>query len=164
VVDPRLIVAGKALGSSLVALVVAGVAVTVALLVMGVPVAIDPAIFLLGLTSTVLTGIAAGLLIGSIFIATRHGLQVSAAIMYPVFLLSGTLVPVSSLPEPLRVMSGAISLRWLQEFLASPTISEANWFALLASIGLTAVYGVVGWLLFGRMIGRSKREGNLNAS
>ena len=80
-----------------------------------------------------LVSAAIGLLVGSVFVLTRHGPQVSSALMYPVFLLGGMLLPPETLPTPLEWVSYGISTRWLTQFIAGAAAGSVDAPALLAA-------------------------------
>jgi ABC-2 type transport system permease protein len=157
--DPRLVVLGKSFGSSLVAiaLVTATVAGTLALLRQ--PVQLDGGGWLLlGLALVVLSGTGVGLLLGSLFVLSRHGPQLSSALMYPVYLLGGMLVPPDLVPGWLGWLSWGISLRWLQQYLVAAAGGRLDLPALLAAGALTAGYAVAGAWLFRRVTDLARRQ------
>ncbi|GAA4952257.1 ABC-2 type transport system permease protein [Nonomuraea thailandensis] len=160
--DPRLMVIGKGLGYSLATIVLAGVTVTLVLLVLRQPVVVaHPVWLLVGLVAVLLSGTAIGLLVGSIFVITRYGLQLSSALMYPMFLLGGMLIPLEMVPWGLRWISYGISLRWLQQFLAGAAAGRIDLVPLALAMGLTMGYGLLGSWLFQRTIRRTRKEATL---
>lgn len=161
--DPRLVIIGKGLGASLLALAASLVTVVVMLAILRVPVTVaQPGWLVVGLLSVVASGTAVGLLVGSVFVATRYGPQVSSALMYPVLLLGGMLVPVSFLAPGLRWVSDLISLRWQQEFLSGAGSGQLRLGSLGLAVGLTAAYGVLGSLVFQRMLRRARKGADLD--
>jgi ABC-2 type transport system permease protein len=161
--DPRLVVIGKGLGASLLAMVASLMTVAVMLAILRAPVAIArPGWLAVGLLSVVASGTAVGLLVGSVFVATRYGPQVSSALMYPVLLLGGMLVPISFLAPGVRWISDLISLRWQQQFLSDAGSGELRLGSLGLAVGLTAAYGVLGSLVFQRMLRRARKGADLD--
>jgi ABC-2 type transport system permease protein len=151
------------LGSSLLAIVLVSITAGLFLLLLGQPVAVaQPGWFAVGLVAVLVSGAAVGLLIGSVFVLTRHGPQVSSALMYPVFLLGGMLIPIDFVPAGLRWLAYGISLRWLQLFLTGAATGSLEPMALVVAVGLTAAYGLIGALLFQRMLTRARREATLD--
>lgn len=161
--DPRVIVLGKGLGASALAtaVILASVAATLAVLRQPVQVA-HPAAMLLGLAVLLASGAAVGLLIGTVFVVTRYGPQVSAAITMPVLVLGGMLVLPSQLAPAFRWAPPLVSLRWLNEFLVSSATATPNMVALAMALLLSAVYGVVGGRLFARVARRARRDGTID--
>lgn len=161
--DPRLVVIGKGLGASTLAALASLGTVVIMLAVLREPIVIArPGWFLAGLLSVVASGTAVGLLVGTVFVATRYGPQVSSALMYPVLLLGGMLVPVSFLPPVVRWASNVISLRWQQEFLSGAGSGSVNFVALGLAVGLTAAYALLGSLAFSRTLRRARKGADLD--
>jgi ABC-2 type transport system permease protein len=160
--DARLVLAAKCAGSSglAVALVTGGVAVTLAILrpAAAYP---SPGRLLVGLALVLFSGTALGMVISCIFVATRYGAQISSALMYPVFLLGGMLIPPDSLPFLLRRLPDLVSFRWIQAFLARDP-GTPDGLALAMTLVLTAVYAAVGLVLFRRLVDRARREATLD--
>lgn len=121
-----------------------------------------PGWLVVGFVVLLASGSAIGLLIGSVFVLTRYGAQVSAFLTFPVILLGGMLIPPEVLPTPLGWVSGLISLRWLQEFLVTSSTGTPNFTALGYAVLLTVGYALAGILLFGRIVDRGRREGSLD--
>lgn len=161
--DPRLVILGKSLGSSLVAVAMVTASVAVVLVALGLnPRISSPWWLLTGMVAVLLSGTAVGGLVGSLFVLTRYGPQLSSALMYPVYLLGGMLIPLDLVPAWLRWLSNGISLRWLQQFLVSAVDGSPDLLALLAALVLTAGYGLAGALLFGRLIDVARKRGTLD--
>ena len=162
VMDARLVVIGKGLGSSAISIVLVSLTVGGVLVVLRRVVVLERRCWLLlGLLAVLASGAAVGLLVGSIFVLTRYGPQLSSALMYPVFLLGGMLIPPDLLPPALRWVSYGISLRWLQQFLVGAATGELELRALAFAIALTLLYGLLGVLLFQRIVTRARRDSTL---
>ncbi|OLF11718.1 hypothetical protein BLA60_12415 [Actinophytocola xinjiangensis] len=156
--DPRLVLVGKAFGASLgsVATIMTTIALVLALL--GRPVAVaEPGWYAVGLLAVLASGTALGTLLSCLFLMTRHGPELSSALMYPVFLLAGLLIPVDMIPAWLRPAAWVVSLHWAQRFLTGSAQGAPDWPALGAVVLLTVGYLGAGIALFGR-IGRLVRE------
>ena len=162
-VDARLIALGKGLGAALLSNVWALTTLAVTLVALRQPVTLDnPGWLLLGFVVLLASGSAIGLLIGSVFVLTRYGPQVSALLTFPVILLGGMLIPPEILPTPLAWVSALISLRWLQEYLVTTAAGTPNLAALGYAVLLTVGYALAGIRLFGRIVDRGRREGTLD--
>lgn len=161
--DPQLVVLGKSLGASLISAGLVAATLVAVLAALRQPVQLAGAGWLLlGLVVVLLSGTGAGMLLGCLFILSRYGPQLSSALMYPIYLLGGMLIPPDLLPEWLRWLSAAISLRWLQEFLVSAAAGRPNEAALITAVLLTALYTVVGVRLFRRLTDFARRQGSLD--
>lgn len=149
--DFRLVLLGKSLGTSLASVLMIVVTVTVVLAGLGQPVRFDHLGWLVvGLVAVLLSGLAVGVGLASLFVLTRFGPQLSAALMYPVFLLGGLLTPLSALPSGVRWLSWAVSLRWAKAFLASTVAGTPDLFALGMVLALTAAYAAAASVAFDR--------------
>lgn len=160
--DARLVLLGKCAGSSglAVALVTAGVAVALAILRPAVAYP-DPGRVVAGLLLALASGTALGMVISCVFVATRYGAQISSALMYPVFLLGGMLIPPGSIPVPLRWVPDAVSFRWIQAYVGgSPGTPDA--LAVGMAVLLTALYAVAGVVLFDRLVTRARKAATLD--
>lgn len=161
--DPRIVVLAKGLTSSVVSIVSVMVTVSVCLALLARPISIQlPLLYALGLAITALSGAAVGLLVGSVFVLTRHGAQVSSALMYPIFLLGGMMIPLSAVPSPLSWVSGLVSLRWIQEFLVSAAAGAPHFLSLTIASALTLAYGMCGFYVFKLVVIRARRDGEID--
>jgi ABC-2 type transport system permease protein len=157
-----LILFGKCLGALAHAsgVIVASTAAT--LLVTRTPLRFErPGWALLGAALALVSGTVLGTLIATLFIRTQHGPQLSGALMYPIYLLGGMLIPPGFLPEPLQWLSAAISLRWASAFISHAVGGSVRVGELLALVGLTVGYGVLAVWLFVRVVVDARREGRL---
>lgn len=162
-VDARLIALGKGLGVALLSNLWALVTLAVTLIALRQPVSFaNPGALLLGYVVLIASGSAIGLLIGSVFVVTRYGPQVSSFLTYPIILLGGMLIPAELFPPPLSWVSTVISLRWLQEFLVTSAVGTPNYVALGVAVGLTVGYAAGGIWLFGRIAQKARRDGSLD--
>lgn len=155
--DPLLVLTGMSLGASLGPAVLTALTVAATLATLGTPVAVaSPGWFVIGLVAAILSGTALGNVLSSVFLLTRFGLQLSSALLYPVFLLAGLLIPVDFYPPGIRWLSWFISLRWAQQFLASTADGQLDYGALGLVGVLTLAYAIAGVLAF-RWIGHLVR-------
>lgn len=162
-VDPVVVVLGKGLSASAVSVVLVLVTTTVGLLLARLPIAVPaPGWTLLGLVVTVLSGACVSLLVGVVYVRTRHAHQVASALMYPVMLLGGMLVPVETLPSWLQWVPVLLPVSWLTEFLASTLDDAPDLAALAAAAGTTVVYLVLGAWAMRRTFARARQGGSLD--
>lgn len=156
--DFRLVLAGRALASSLVSGLLVVATITGVLLLLRQPIAVArPAWALAGMAALFLSGLAIGAALSCLYLLSRNGPQISSALMYPVFLLSGLLTPMDWLPGGLRWISALISLRWAMDFLTSATTGAPRFGALAMLVLLTLAYAVAGGFAY-RYVDRLVRE------
>jgi ABC-2 type transport system permease protein len=162
-VSPRLVIGGKCMGSTLLVLglLLGTSAVTVALTRIpfrpsGIP------YFVLGFVLVAASATALGFVLCSVFVLTRHAVQVTAALAYPVLILAGLLIPVSILPAPLAWLPRLISLYWAGKLLDSAAAGSFGPLPALFLTLLTIGYFWAGSVLFGRVVDRARRKGTLD--
>jgi ABC-2 type transport system permease protein len=159
----QLVLFGKSLGASLSSIVgvVASCAVVIPLLGLPLQVA-SPLLLLPAAVLVVLSGTALGMLLSCLFLLTRHGLAWSGALIYPVFILGGLLIPSNLLPSWLSWMSSLLSLHWINEFVVEA--SRRGSFApvpLLAALALSGVYFTTAVYGLQRTIRNARLRGTL---
>lgn len=162
--DVRLVLLGKTAGGAILNMALVSISSAVVLIVAGVtPRVTDPSLLILATGLTLLSAIGLSLVLACIFVLTRAAARISEALTYPVFLFGGLMIPVTSLPEGLQWPASLMSLRWARELIGTSLGSSGRGdpvaFAWLAA--LATVYLVVGWLLFERVLDRSRATGRL---
>jgi ABC-2 type transport system permease protein len=163
VTDPRLVVLGKCLGATLLTQGLLLGTSAVALAVTGTPVAARGAGWLvLGFALLAGSGTAMGFALCSVFVLTRYPVQVTSALTYPVYILSGLLIPGSLLPAPLAWLSHLISLYWADQFLRRAAAGAFAARPLILLALLTAAYLAAGGLLFRQVVTRAKQKGTID--
>jgi ABC-2 type transport system permease protein len=161
--DPRLVVGGKCLGSTLLVMGLLLCTTTSAVVLTGIPFRLSGAPwFFLGFILVAASGTAMGFALCSIFVLTRHAVQITAALMYPVLILSGLLIPVRIIPWPLAWLSHLNSLYWANEFLDMAASGSFRLYPMIFLILLTIVYFCAGNLLFAHVIYRARRKGTID--
>ncbi|CCK32380.1 putative membrane protein [Streptomyces davaonensis JCM 4913] len=122
----------------------------------------DPALFLLALPATVLALGMLGLLLSSAFILYPTAQSLANFFEYPVWMLSGMLAPISTLPEPVRVISWCLSPTWGVKALEGAALGTSG--AARAAgmcVLLSAVYGALTLLLQRRFEWMARSSGTL---
>ncbi len=90
---------GRSLWSTLIGLLNAFIVFFIAELMFGAGMQIEnPILFFLTLLMTMLSLSSVGLLISSLFVLTRRGGIISSVLEYPLYVLSGALIPIDELP------------------------------------------------------------------
>lgn len=154
---------GKTLGATLRSALFISVTVSVVAALLGHPITVsNPGAFVAALIAVLVSALVLGLLVACLFVLTRSAGRISEAIMYPVFILGGLLVPISLLPAWLQPLSAVVSLRWggelLRDAAGGETQSATAWLMLALT---TAAYGVLARILFGRVLDKVRRDGTL---
>ncbi|MER7983701.1 ABC transporter permease [Streptomyces sp. NPDC095817] len=120
-------------------------------------------LLILGLVLTVMTGSVLGLLLSCLFLVTRHSQHLSGALLYPVHLLGGLVIPLGMLPGWLRWPGALFSLHWIQGVLVSALRGDVPAEGgLIAAAVLTALYGAAALRMFSRIQERSRRGEGLD--
>lgn len=160
--DFRLVLVGKSLGATMASALITLTTMTVVLLAVGQPLRFaHPWWVGVGLSAVLLSGLTVGVGLSSLFVLTRFAPQLSAALMYPVFLLGGLLTPLSALPAGVRWLSAGISLRWAMTFFTSAISGAPDMFALIMLLALSAAYAVVAALTFNRFSAVARARGTI---
>jgi ABC-2 type transport system permease protein len=161
--DPRLVVIGKCFGSTLLTVGLLSGTATAMMVVTGASLSPRGAVWLLmGGVLVVASGTAMGTVLSSLFVLTRHATHVTAALMFPVFILGGLLVPTTMIPGPLRRLSWLISLYWANQLFGAATVGELAVGPLLFLALVTVGYFWLGGLLFSRVVDRARRKGTID--
>lgn len=160
---PLVVLLGKAFGATTAPAILATVTIVAVVVANRLPVHVEsPAWFAVGMVTVLVSGTALGTLLCSVFLLTRHGNHLSSALLYPVYLLSGLLIPVTFWPDAIGWVSAPVSLRWVNTFLSSTTSGSPDFAALAIAWGLTAVYGVLGYLAFANVLTHVKKKGTMD--
>lgn len=160
--DPRLVVGGKCIGSTglVLGILLAVSAVTAAITgvsfrASGIP------LFVFGLVLVAASAATMGFMLCSVFVLTRYALQITAALMYPVYILSGLLIPTTFMPGPLAWVSRLISLYWANQFLDKAANGIFGLRDMVFLLLLTAVYFWAGSVLFSRVVHLAREKGTI---
>jgi ABC-2 type transport system permease protein len=160
--SPQLVLLGKTLGGTVYSVMVIAPTSAIMVVLLRMPIQVgDPFWLVLGMLVAVLSGTALGMLLACVVLLTRHGSQLSSALLYPVYLLGGLLVPPDALPAVLRPVSAVISLRWVTEFLVATAVGRVSFAPLAATVGLSALYFALGRLGFAKVLDLARKDGRL---
>lgn len=122
-----------------------------------------PVSFLLAILVTVLSLGILGLLLASAFILYPTAQSLANLFEYPVWMLSGMLVPISSLPEPVQVISRVLAPTWGVKAVNSAATGQGG--AIEAAgicLLLTACYVAVTLVLLRRFEWLARSSGSLS--
>jgi|GEM_PF-7047273 len=160
-----LVLFGKSLAATIRLTGIIGATIVVAALVLRLPVRIASPFWLAaGVLAVIACGTALGMLLATIFLVTRHGQHWASALMYPVFIMGGMLIPGELLPAALHWVPAVVPMHWAQRFLTSAMDGTAPLFPLLMLAGMSAGYFLLAAGLFSRVIDLARSRGTLELS
>jgi ABC-2 type transport system permease protein len=160
--SPSVVFLGKCLGATVRNTAIVTVSTVTTVLVLDVPIRVrQPGWMLAGLVVVILSGTTLGMLLSCLFLVTRYATAWSALLMYPVFIVSGLMIPQDLIPVQLHWLSTLISLRWAAQFLATSALGEPSWSAFASLAGLTCGYLVVALVTFRWLLRRARQKGTL---
>jgi ABC-2 type transport system permease protein len=123
-----------------------------------------PAVLIVTLLLTVAAASATTLITSTLFCFGKTTRTYQGALTGPLYLLAGVLVPVAYLPELVQPLSRGIFLFWSADLLRDslqPAPIDSLTFRLGAIVSLGLVGGIVGSVLFSRLLTHLRREGTL---
>jgi ABC-2 type transport system permease protein len=155
---------GKSLGETLLAAVLITATVSVGSAAAGGPIAVAHVPeFAAAVVAVFVSATVLGLLLSCVFVLTRAATRISEALVYPVFVLGGLIVPLSLLPSFVRPASWVVSLRWGGELLRAAQRGDPQSLRAWLLLGLTtATYAAVAHVAYGRVLERVRRKGTLD--
>jgi ABC-2 type transport system permease protein len=104
---------GRSLWSTLIGLLNAFIVFAIAEVMFGAGLNVqNPILFFLALLMAMLSLSSVGLLISTLFVLTRKGGTVSSVLEYPIYVMSGALVPISMLPQWMQSVSLVLAPTW----------------------------------------------------
>lgn len=158
------VLVGKSLSNAVASLLAMFITFATALLAFRLPMDIkNPLAFSIGLLLTLIAMTCLGLVLGSLFVITRHAGDFATALNYPIFILSGLTFPITMLPLWTRPLSGALAPMWGNLALnqAAGLITGNFWLNYLWLIGLSAIYLLIARGLFNQVERLVRRVGSL---
>jgi len=158
------VLVGKSVGATARSAVFIGVSVYAVSLVLGHPVRVErPLLFFAALGAVFVSANALGVLLSCVFVLTRAAPRITEALMYPVFILGGMLIPVTLLPSWVQALSALVSLHWGSRLLNAASSSgaqtAADWLGLTVT---TVCYAVAAYAALGRVVRRARLDGSLD--
>lgn len=162
------VVAGKALFNAFLSLVSIALSYLSCILVFHITPSVgNPVLFALVVVGLALSVWGMGLVMASGFLLSPNNRRMIELLNYPVYLLGGFVVPLSSLPYPVRILGHLIPLSWASEVLGasadySPGAAMRPDIALVALFVLAGFYSVLARRLFGAVERRYRNNGGLD--
>lgn len=133
-------------------------------LVFGVtPTVHHPWVFWAAMGASLFAMAGTGLLLAAFMLVNDNG-HYQNFLSFPIYVLSGVMVPVQYLPEPLQPLSHAVFLSWSADLMRdalAPAPVAAVWWRLLAIVALGAVALVGGRLSLESTLRRVRRAGSV---
>ncbi|NUP15826.1 MAG: ABC transporter permease [Streptomyces sp.] len=155
--DGRLVLVGRCLGVTVVSVCVLIVTGAVIPPVRGIAVELPPLPWLVaGIVGLIVSGTCLSVLLACVFLAVRHGTHVTSALIYPVLVLGGLLIPPSMVPDWLEWPAWFVSLSWIRTFMI-----EQDLRAGAMAVVVTCAYAVAGSYGFNRVLVLAQRRGTL---
>jgi ABC-2 type transport system permease protein len=153
---------GKTLGATVRSSLLIGASVTVTAALLGHRIRIaDPMPFLAALLAVLGSALILGLLVSCLFVLTRSAGRISEAIMYPVFILGGLLVPLSLLPEWVRPISWALAPTWGVDAIREAALGGNPLPEIGLCLALGCGYVAVGALVLEAALRAARHDGTL---
>jgi ABC-2 type transport system permease protein len=160
--SPYTILVGKCVASTVRSVAGIVVACAAGALLWGMHLSLSVPIVLVVILVTVASATTLGVLLACMFLTNPHAQYLSSALGYPVYILSGLVIKVSSLPSWLRPTSTLISLQWIQRLATAIPDGDSAIRPLLAATGLTVGYALIGLMIFRMMVNRARKRGTLD--
>jgi len=114
-------------------------------LLFGVPLSIDaPFAFALAVPMCALAVGSLGLMMAATFVLYRAAFHLGIAMQYPVWLVTGLLMPLSLLPAPVRPLSWFLAPTWGFRAIRAATLGGSPWADIGMCVVLTVVYFTAG--------------------
>jgi ABC-2 type transport system permease protein len=126
--------------------------------VFGIPLHfVHPAAFLLAVAVTVVALGVLGLVLGSSFILYREAAALSNMLEFPVWIVTGVIVPLSLLPGWVHYLSWGLAPTWGYRAIRAAALGGNPWPGIGWAIALAAVYLLIGQAVL-RIFERRARE------
>jgi len=144
-IKPFQVIIGKVVPYIFLSVINAAVIVILSIFIFKMPV--QGSLFLLGAESVlfIITSLALGILISTISETQQTAMMISLmGLMLPVILLSGFIFPISSMPEPLQIISHIIPAKWFIIIIKGIMLKGVDisflWKESLILIGMTVLF------------------------
>ena len=154
------VVAGRSIWNTFIGLLNMLLVYIFAELMFTTPVAVaEPIAFVLVLIVTLTSLASIGMLFSLAFVFSRRGYILTGLLEYPIYVLSGAVVPITVLPTWAQPISKILAPSWGVEALRASAIpgyevvfGEGMWGNTLICIVLTIAYLVLSWYLMRKIV------------
>ena len=103
-----------------------------------------------------------GLLLASVLVVYRSANAFSVALEYPVWLITGLLVPISLLPGWVAPIAWGLAPTWGMRAIRNAALGGSSWPALGACLGLSVAYAALAYGLLGVFERRARERATLS--
>jgi ABC-2 type transport system permease protein len=133
-------------------------------LVFGIPLEFEqPLVFALAIPPTIVSIGLLGFVMASVIVRFRAGWAVGNMFEYPVWLVTGLLIPIALLPAWVEPISWLLAPTWGMRALSDAAFAGGSPFVDIAMcLVLSVVYTVVGSILLGRFLESARRRATLS--
>jgi ABC-2 type transport system permease protein len=129
----------------------------------GIPLQItDPVAFILAVPATVASIGALGFVLAVSFVRFRQAWALGNMLEYPVWLISGFLVPLSLFPGWVRPISWVLAPTWGIRAIRGAALAGPSYSDIGMALGVGAAYVVIGILLVHRALHAARARGTLS--
>jgi ABC-2 type transport system permease protein len=134
-------------------------------LVFGIELTIEsPVAFVLAIPATVVSIGALGFLLAVAFVRFRQAWALGNMLEYPVWLVSGFLVPLSLFPGWVKPISWALAPTWGINAIRDAALGGSAWPDIALALGLGAAYVLIGIVLVNRALYAARAKATLALS
>jgi len=109
----------------------------------GVPLEGSLSLFFVASAAALLVCLGAGILIATFVRNLQQALLIAFFVLFPTMFLSGTIVPIESMPAALQALSVASPIRYYLEIALGTLLKGVGWSVLWSQLAVLAAMGVV---------------------
>jgi ABC-2 type transport system permease protein len=133
-------------------------------LLFGMPIeATFPLVLPLSLLAAIISLGSLGMLIATSFVLYRHANALGNLLEYPIWLVTGLLVPLATLPFWVQPISWLLAPTWGMEAIRGATIAQAPpFFAIVMCFVLAAIYYVAARVMLVYVLDKARRDATLS--
>jgi len=124
----------------------------------------SPVAFVLAIPATVVSIGALGFLLAVAFVRFRQAWALGNMLEYPVWLVSGFLVPLSLFPGWVKPISWALAPTWGINAIRDAALGGSAWPDIALALGLGAAYVLIGIVLVNRALYAARAKATLALS
>jgi ABC-2 type transport system permease protein len=124
----------------------------------------DPLAFVLAVPATVVSVGALGFLLAVAFVRFRQAWALGNMLEYPVWLISGFLVPLTLFPDWVRPISWALAPTWGISAIREAALGGSPYADIALALVLGSAYVLIGILLLERALRAARQKASLSLS
>ena len=108
----------------------------------GVPLEGSLSLFFAASAAALIACLGAGILIATFARNLQQALLIAFFVLFPIMFLSGTIVPIESMPAALQALSAASPIRYYLEIALGTLLKGVGWSVLWPQLGVLALMGL----------------------